>query len=150
MTQKAPKWIPNGAIGGKKALQEPPKGEPETEEEKDTQKSLKKNPPGFRSGAIFCPPLPGTLPFYRLLSEKQRQHNVHSLKALPFGRPPPLWRQPKAASPYGWVSGGWEGIRRGKIMPNRAGIVAAKWYLAAGAEYLLAEYHVAYLDLPRA
>ena len=46
------------------------------------------------------------------------------------GRPPPLWRRPKAASPYGWVCGGWEGIRRGKIMPNRAGIVAAKWYFA--------------------
>ena len=50
---------------------------------------------------------------------------------------------------YGWVCGGWEGIRRGKIMPNRAGIVAAKWYFAKwylAAGYHLAKYHVASLE----
>ena len=42
----------------------------------------------------------------------------------------PSAARPLCGIPYGWVCGGWEGIRRGKIMPNRAGIVAAKWYFA--------------------
>ena len=55
----------------------------------------------------------------------------------------PLW-----GIPYGWVCGGWEDIRRGKLMPNRAGIVAAtgssaKRYPAPGARYHLAKYHLA-------
>ena len=58
-----------------------------------------------------------------------------SIKGAAFGRPHKGGGRPSAARPlcgipYGWVCGGWEGIRRGKIMPNRAGIVAAKWYFA--------------------
>ena len=52
--------------------------------------------------------------------------------------------------PYGWVCGGWEGIRRGKIMPNRW---QESWQLNGTLldgtllQGTLAKYHVASLDL---
>ena len=60
-------------------------------------------------------------------------HGIYCVRCPPSPHTPihkGITRAEGRPSPYGWVCGGWEGIRRGKIMPNRAGIVAAKWYFA--------------------
>ena len=73
---------------------------------------------------------------------KYMKTNPH-IKEAAFGRLHKGGGRPSAARPlcgipYGWVCGGWEGISRGEIMPNCAGIVAAKWYFAKW--YLAAGY----------